>query len=280
VKTLQELTLLDKFLFDEVVEDSEAYEALLRIILGDEELNLLSEAQTEKEFRTAPWLRSIRVDVFAMDDKSNIYNTEMQKGKRDDLVKRTRYYQALIDSSLLAPGEVDFNSINNTTIIMIMPFDLFGLGKYVYTFESVCMEHPELKLEDGAKRIFINTHGTNVSEVSPEFIALMKFIEYNEDEENNNIMASSNLEKIKARVARVKASEEVGVKYMQKWEEEALIRHEALEQGREEGIDLGIDRGIAQSIKNLMNNMGITAEEAMSNLGIASANYDKYLKML
>ena len=50
MKTLQELTLLDKFLFDEVVEDSEAYEALLRIILGDEELNLLSEAQTEKEF--------------------------------------------------------------------------------------------------------------------------------------------------------------------------------------------------------------------------------------
>jgi len=166
VKTLQELTLLDKFLFDEVVEDSEAYEALLRIILGDEELNLLSEAQTEKEFRTAPWLRSIRVDVFAMDDKCNIYNTEMQKGKRDDLIKRTRYYQALIDSSLLTPGEVDFNSINNTTIIMIMPFDLFGLGKYVYTFESVCIEHPELKLEDGAKRIFINTHGTNVSEVS------------------------------------------------------------------------------------------------------------------
>ena len=89
-------------------------------------------------------------------------------------------------------------------------------------------------------------------------------------------MASSNLEKIKARVARVKASEEVGVRYMQKWEEEALIRHEALEQGREEGID----RGITQSIKNLMNNMGITAEEAMSKLGIASANYDKYLKML
>ena len=54
MKTLQELTLLYKFLFDEVVEDSEAYEALLRIILGDEELNLLSEAQTEKEFRTAP----------------------------------------------------------------------------------------------------------------------------------------------------------------------------------------------------------------------------------
>ncbi len=111
---------------------------------------------------------------------------------------------------------------------------------------------------------------------SPEFIALMKFIEYNEDEENNNIMASSNLEKIKARVARVKASEEVGVKYMQKWEEEALIRHEALEQGREEGRE----EKLVECIKSLMNKLGITAEEAMSNLGIASANYDKYLKML
>jgi predicted transposase/invertase (TIGR01784 family) len=113
-----------------------------------------------------------------------------------------------------------------------------------------------------------------------EFIALMKFIEYNKDEENNNIMASSNLDKIKARVARVKASEEVGVRYMQKWEEEALIRHEAMEQGREEGLEQGRNEQMVESIKNLMKNLGITAEEAMSNLGIASANYDKYLKML
>ena len=96
-----------------------------------------------------------------------------------------------------------------------------------------------------------------------EFIALIKFIEYNKDEENNNIMASSNLEKIKARVARVKASEEVGVRYMQKWEEEALIRHEAMEQGREEGLEQGLEQGrneqMVESIKNLMKNLGITA---------------------
>lgn len=155
---------------------------------------------------------------------------------------------------------------------MIMPFDLFGLGKYVYTFESVCDKHPDLKLEDGAKRIFINTRGKNASDVSSEFIALMKFIEYNEDEETNNIMASSNLEKIKARVARVKASEEVGVKYMQKWEEEALIRHEAIEQGRNEQL--------IESIKTLMSNMGITAEEAMKNLGVNPGDYEKYLKLI
>lgn len=274
LKTLQELTLLDKFLFDEVIEDKETYEALLRIILGDEELNLLTEAQSEKELRTAPWLRSIRVDVFAMDDKSTIYNTEMQKEWRADLIKRTRYYQALIDSSLLEPGEINFNNIKNTTIIMIMPFDLFRMGKYIYTFEEICREYPDLKLEDGAKRIFINTHGKNNDEVSPEFIALMKFIEYNESEEYKQ--SSPNLDRIINRVSQVKASEEVGVKYMQRWEEEALIRNEGKEEGREEGK---IETKVID-IKNLMENMKLTAEQAMIALGIDKNEFSKYLPML
>lgn len=40
---------------------------MLQIILGQENLRLLTPAQTEKEFRTMPWLRSIRVDVYALD---------------------------------------------------------------------------------------------------------------------------------------------------------------------------------------------------------------------
>ncbi len=92
MKTLQELTLLDKFLFDEAMEDKETYEALLRIILGEEQLRLLSEAETEKELRTMPWLKSIRVDVFSMDTIGTIYNTEMQKERREDLIRRMRFY--------------------------------------------------------------------------------------------------------------------------------------------------------------------------------------------
>ncbi len=212
MKTLQELTLLDRFLFDQTMEDTETYEALLRIILGDEELKLLSPSQTEKELRTAPWLRSIRVDVFAMDDFT-IFSTEMQKVWRNDLVKRSRYYQGLIDSSLLEPGVPDYNKMKNTTIIMIAPFDLFGQKRFIYTFDERCEEDPTLKLNDGAKRIFINTHGTNVNDVSPEFIALMKFIEYNEDIDKTTDSAP-NLEKIVDRVGQVKASEKVGVLYM------------------------------------------------------------------
>ena len=48
MKTLQELTLFDRFLFNETMEIPEAHEAVLRIILGDEKLKLLSQVQTEK----------------------------------------------------------------------------------------------------------------------------------------------------------------------------------------------------------------------------------------
>ena len=270
MKTLQELTLLNKFLFDEAMDDPETYEALLRIILGDEELKLLTPSQTEKEFRTAPWLKSIRVDVYSM-DYDTVYNTEMQKEYRDDLVKRTRYYQSLIDSSLLAPGEVDYNNIKNTTIIMIMPFDLFGKNRYIYTFEDVCQEDTSVKLEDGAKRIFINTHGQNDKDVSPEFIALMRFIEYNEGIETQ-VDSAPNLAKIKGRVAEIKASEEVGVRFMQRWEEEALIRHESREEGRE-------DERLS-SIRNIMKNLKLNAEDAMQALDIPESDRAKYMTML
>ena len=125
-KTLKQCTLLDRFLFDQTMDCPEAHEAALQIILNDPGIRLLTPAQTEKELRTAPWLRSIRLDVFALDENASVYNTEMQKGYRTDLEKRSRYYQSLIDSSLLEPGSLNFNQLNNTYIILIMPFDSLG----------------------------------------------------------------------------------------------------------------------------------------------------------
>jgi len=74
----------------------------------------------------------------------------------------------------------------------------------------------------------------------------------------------------------VKANEEVGVKYMQRWEEEAIIRHEEREAGREEGRE----EGTILNIKNLMKNMKLTAEQAMEALGIDKSEFSKYMTML
>lgn len=230
MKKLQELTLFDKFLFDETMDIPEAHEAVLQIIFGDDNLKLLTPAQTEKEIRTAPWLRSIRLDVYAIDQEKRIYNTEAQRAEKKDLVKRSRFYQSLIDSSLLEPGAINFNQMNDTCIIMITPFDLFGEGRYQYTFRSRCDENPALSMEDGAIRIFLNSHGKNPEEVSPELTEFLKYMESTDAALAEN-SANEKLKKIHKHVSQIKASEEMGVKYMQKWEEKVLD----IEKGREEG---------------------------------------------
>lgn len=237
-KTLKELTLLNKFLFDQTMDMPEAHEAALRIIFSNENIQLLTPAQTEKEIRTAPWLRSIRLDVFALDEDRKIYDTEMQGEYRSDLVKRSRYYQGLIDSSILEPGSVDFNALNDTCIIMITPFDLFGKGRYCYTFRAYCEEEKSISLDDGAVRIFLNTRGHNEDEVSQELVDFLHYIECTEEEIAEK-SGSENIRKIHECVKKVKASEAIGVKYMQTWEEKILDR----------------ERGKAEATKSIVANM-------------------------
>ncbi|MCC8138938.1 MAG: Rpn family recombination-promoting nuclease/putative transposase [Lachnospiraceae bacterium] len=202
---LQELNLADRFLFDEVMEDPQTHREVLSIILG-KEIPPLERAQTEKEVRISSLARSIRLDVFTMDEETTVYDTEMQQEKKKDLAKRSRYYQGLIDTGILKPGIPDYELLNNTYIILIMTFDLFGYGKYCYTFKPVCQEVPGCILEDGATRIFLNTRGENDDEVSPE---LVEFLHYIENTTDQAAQASKNerLHRIHDRVREVRQSE-------------------------------------------------------------------------
>jgi len=241
MKTLQELTLLNKFLFDQVMDIPEAHEAALQIIRQDDCLSLQDPAQTEKEIRTAPWLRSIRLDVYAIDHGKNVYNTEMQAERKKDLLRRSRFYQGLIDSSLLEPGTITFNRLNDTYLIMITPFDLFGQGRYRYTFRTFCVEDRSLELKDGATRIFLNTKGLNDDEVSKELTDFLHYIERTDDDTAER-SDNPRIKLIHQCVKQIKASEEMGVKYMQSWEEKVYER----EQGRLEGEARGEARGRAE----------------------------------
>lgn len=228
-KLLKELNLTDRFLFDEVIEDPQTHRDILSIIFG-REIPLLTKSETEKEMRVSPQIRSVRMDVFSMDEEGTVYNTEMQDKRKSDLAKRSRYYQAVLDTNLLEPGIPNYNLLNTTYIILITTFDLFGYGKYQYTFEARCREEPGCVLEDQAVRIFLNTRGKNDSEVSEELVSFLHYIENTTDAVAEN-SGSERIKRIHNRVRKVKVSEEIGVKYMQAWEEKYYER----EEGREEG---------------------------------------------
>ena len=232
-KSLKELNLLDKFLFDEAMDDPENVKTMLDIILS-QNTNLKHPPQTEKEQRTSIDNRQIRLDVYAIDEDDVIYEVEAQKENTHNLPKRSRLYQGIIDSKLLPPGVVDFNLLNEVLIVLIMPIDLFGYGLYRYTFQMKCQEIPELKLDDGATRIFLNTKGKHPESVSPELIELLKYMEHSTDEVSE-ACESKRIQEMHRRVCQIRASEKTEVKYMQSWEERIMIKQEGIAEGRIEG---------------------------------------------
>lgn len=272
--SLQELNLVDRFLFDEVMEDSGTHQDILSIIFG-RDISLLNELETEKEIRISSLARSIRLDVFAIDENQDVYDTEMQKVRKPDLAKHSRYYQGIIDTGLLRPGVLDYNLLNNTYIILIMTFDLFGYGKYCYTFKPVCQEVPECILEDGATRIFLNTRGKNEDEVSAELVEFLHYVE-NTTDQTAQRSNSERIHRIHERVKEVRQNEKAGVKYMLAWEEKYYDREEAREEGREEGRETNT----MESIRNLMETLKLTAEQAMAALKVPAEDQQKYLDML
>lgn len=219
-------------------------------ILMDGHVVMMNWSETEKEFRVSPQLREVRLDVIGADIEGELYQLEMQKNNKYNFPKRSRYYQAQIDVSLLEPGSGDFNKLNDLTTILVAPFDVFGHGLYRYTFEEYCKEVPELRLEDGARRIFINTKGKNAEGFSKEFLDFMDYINSTTDEvaKRSN---SPRIKKIHNRVCSVKKSEKVGVKLMQAWEE---LYYEKLE-SREEGLAEGRVKGRNEVCNEIIGNM-------------------------
>ena len=244
---LEKLNLTDGFLFAETMDEPEAYEAVVGILLEDE-IELLDRTQTEKELRVSPELRAVRLDVVNMDGDGRIYFTEMQKRDTKNLEKRSRYYQAQLDVSLLEPGCSDFKKLNDSCMILIAPFDLFGHGLYRYTFEGQCREVPGLALQDGATRVFINTFGTNQQDFSQEFLDFMEYI----NDTRDAVAARSKSPRVKLvhdRVEKIRRSEKCGVKYMQRWEEIAYARQDGYEEGRSEGRSEGRNEGLDEGLK-------------------------------
>ncbi len=98
--------------------------------------------------------KGVRLDVYVNDGKGTVYDIEMQAVTSKYLPRRTRYYQSMIDLQLVDKGQ-DYDTLNNSYIIFICLSDLFGKGRYMYTFENVCKEDSEVILNDGAKKDFL-----------------------------------------------------------------------------------------------------------------------------
>ena len=274
-KPLKDLNLMDRFLFAEAMEDPVIMRNVLEILLG-KEIILKDLPQTEKEQRKGSLKRFVKLDVWAWDIEDTVYDTEVQKKDTKNLPKRSRLYQAMMDVNLLDPGEVDFNKMNKVYVIIIMPFDPFGQGLYRYTFHNQCEEIPGLRLEDEATRIFFNTHGTNKEGVSEELIELLHYIEHTTEEVSRECK-SKRIKDIQKRISVLKSSEEMGVKYMQAWEEKIIERQEAREEGLAEGLASGI-KVLIESLRELQIDDDKIKSKIVDKFNLSVEDAEKYMK--
>lgn len=237
---LHDLNLSDSFLFGEVMWDEETSKDVLEIIL-QEEIGKVVIVNKEQHLDSDPVHKGIRLDVYIRDDKNTVYNVEMQVKSIYNIPKRSRHYQGIIDSKLLPAGEIDYNKLNNSYIIFICLFDLFGRERYCYTFEERCVEDLSLKLDDGTRKIFLNTKGTNEEEVPQELVEFLKLVENTNIDQNE--LKSEKVKRVHQRVKTVKDSKEVEARYMTMLVHEKEIameaREEGLAEGREEGLAVG-----------------------------------------
>lgn len=249
IKPYSELKFSDDFMFGKVMEDAKlcrkVLETLLQMPVGE-----LSSPEWQRDVKLTRDGKPIRLDIFTREESSGImYDAEMQNlGKKKiielSLPERSRYYQALIDSSELAGGE-SYRSLKESNIIFICTFDPFGMGKYRYSFSEICEEDNLLFLNSGTKKIFYNTTATG-KEIPGQVRNLFEYI-------NTGIPVNELTLEIEDIIEQARCNEEWGSEYMKSY---VLLQDAKLE-------------GKKETLLNLYKEGLLTEEQVCERLGIA-----------
>lgn len=144
-----EFNLSDFALFLSVMKKKEAHENILSIIMDKPDLEL-TEIHVEEVILNRYGQRAIRLDAWAVDSENRYYATEMQNDtEHDDVRRRSRFYQGLLDTPLLKSGrETRYKHLPSTIVTFITQKDIFKCDRAKYTFTEQCEEIAGLRLED------------------------------------------------------------------------------------------------------------------------------------
>lgn len=201
-----ELNLSDFALFLSVMKNKEAHESTLSIIMDDPNLKL-EEVHVEEVILNKSGKRAIRLDAWAKDMNRVQYNMEMQNdAENDDVRKRSRYYQGMMDTPILKSGKTTkYRELPSTVIIFITQEDIFGKDRAKYTFTEQCEEISGLHLGDGTTKIFLNMTSKNGA---PELVSLLQYMKNTRLDNPEILVKDRRIQKLDEVVTEVKESEE------------------------------------------------------------------------
>ena len=263
IQAVKEYNLIDDVMFTKAAEDKKFCEEILRTILDDKELIVVKSTPQSKLQNLRG--RSVVFDAMCKLKGGAMVDIEVQKTNNDDHLKRVRYNSAVLTANITSPG-TKFRRVPNVIIIFISKFDIFKDGYALYHVDKIVRESSR-KIEDGLDEIYVNSavkDGSKVSELMELFVDLKA---YNKDE----FPVVSETKKI------YKETEE-GVQTMCEITEKLYKKGKKL--GFAEGEARGKSKGILFTLKNMMRNLGLTADKALDVCEVPTNERAFYLEKL
>ena len=172
-KQWDQITISNDFAFCKVMQDEELLAELVHMILPDIKFQKLS-IHAQQSVETGLDIHGVRFDIFVMDETGRAIEIEMQVIDTGSLPKRVRYYVSMADQQMLEKGQL-YSKLKDSYVIMICPFDQYGLGLHKYTFTNRCHEAEGLEMNDGTTKIILNAVGT-ADDIDPKLEAFLDYV--------------------------------------------------------------------------------------------------------
>ena len=173
------LTIRNNVIFTLVMRRPKLAKKCLERILG-KKIRKLEYIESEKSEEVSVETHGVRFDVYCENEEA-LYNIEMQAYQIDDLPKRSRFYQDMMDMILLEKGE-PYEALKKNIVIFICTFDPFGQERHIYTFENRCSEDTSIRLQDETTKIFLNTKG-RMDDIPKPLRLFLEYIETGKTED-------------------------------------------------------------------------------------------------
>ena len=172
-KKWEQAGISNDFVFSKVMQDEELLAELVhRILPGIKFTKLVIQAQ--KTVEVGRDTHGVRFDIFALDNEGRAVEIEMQVLNKGNLPKRMRFYGSIVDQAMLDKGLL-YSQLKDSYIIMICPFDQFGLGLHKYTFTNRCKEDLDLELADGTTKIVLNASSI-ADDIDPKLRVFLDYV--------------------------------------------------------------------------------------------------------
>lgn len=268
IKSFDELTIQDNFIFQKVMLKKPICKAVLERLL-DISIKDIVYIQEDKTLDVSLETKSVRLDVYVNDDRGTVFNIEMQTSKdMEELVKRTRFYQSILDMYHLQKGQ-KYMTLNDSYIIFICTFPVFIGNRHKYTFKNVCMEEQDILLNDGATKLFLSTKG-KMDDISKP---LQRFLDY----VDGHAASDELLREIESAVDEAKHCEAWREEYSMLSMDHYTYWKEGVAEGRAEGLVEGENLGKAKAktevvVQMLRENISMQMIAKITNLTLKEIN--------